>query len=188
MKILVIQYPPDKETGETVHPIRIDMVTGTVLDQEFWKGIPGKFIGFVRYEKGTAFYVELPAVNSLTAKEIQERFFPMFYSKYTGTPFEDITTTTEIHKRNDYTLSFMDLVEDEDPSEEPPAPPKKKTVWHESIEEPEDNDRVILFDRDGQLTLAAFWFVADGQWFTKECDTLPFSPCRWAYWEDIKNC
>lgn len=111
MKILVIQYPPVKTTGQTIHPIRIDMATGDVLDQDVWAGSPMKFIGFVRYEDGRAFYVEAKDADAKTFKDIQERFFPMFYSKYNGIfTNEGVSIKTDVHKRNDYTLSIVDKI------------------------------------------------------------------------------
>lgn len=189
MKILVIQYPP--ENGKFVHPIRIDMETGAVLNQKFWKGSPLKFLGFVRGYDFREITIKYKDIKECHLKEIPGVYQPQFISNKNHLLINGCFAIVT-HRRNDYTLSLMDLVEDEDPSEEPPAPQKKKTVWHEAEEVPEHTNKRILFDlpsgiRSGLLYFKPFdnaelWKIID------EENVFMIFPCRWAYWEDIKNC
>lgn len=112
MKILVIQYPPNKDTGKPIHPIRVDMETGQVLDQHRWHGQPYQLIGFT-YKGQKMVFVKPEEIVENQLSDLEKHFSPQFFSwTFIGrsrtqkcvsldTMFEDYTLSIEEVKDED---------------------------------------------------------------------------------------
>lgn len=70
---------------------------------------------------------------------------------------------------------------------------KKKTVWHEPSEVPEQC-KMIVFDQDTGPAVGQFVTVNSGEWAVVLISGTGFDhlvsikPCKWAYLDDLKKC
>lgn len=78
MNVLKIQ--PGQECGRLPHPFHIDMNTGKVLAQEFWNGVPFRFLEFTPHFREKS-KLKVGDVTSQILFEIEQNYDLVFVDK-----------------------------------------------------------------------------------------------------------